>query len=155
MFTFRWLLFLIVYIAFVRISPKSATTITFIRSESNSQVSTLTDHGVSQLYVHITIVSVLLSVLFLVLYSCHTGVHSYTYMVMWTYNWEPLWSVSVVLSVLFLILYSCHTGAHSYTYMVMWTYNCEPLWSVSVLLSVLLRSHHHVCVTVSPCVTRI
>jgi hypothetical protein len=45
--------FLIVDIAFVRISPKSTTTITFIRSESSSQVSTLTDHRGSQLYVHI------------------------------------------------------------------------------------------------------
>ena len=35
---------LIVDIAFVRISPKSATTITFIKSESSSQVSTLTDY---------------------------------------------------------------------------------------------------------------
>ena len=89
------------------------------------------------------VVRVLLSVLFLVLYSCHTGAHSYTYMVMWTYNWEPLWSVSVLLSVLFQVLYSCHTGAHSYTYMVMWKYNCERLWSVSVetwlLLSLLIN----------------
>ena len=36
--------FLFVDIAFVRISPKSTTTITFIRSESSSQVSTLKDH---------------------------------------------------------------------------------------------------------------
>ena len=33
-----------IYIAFVRISPKSATTITFIRSDSSIQVSTLTDY---------------------------------------------------------------------------------------------------------------
>jgi hypothetical protein len=46
--------YLIVDIAFVRISPKSATKRTFIRSESSSKVSTLTDHRGSQLYFHIT-----------------------------------------------------------------------------------------------------
>jgi hypothetical protein len=49
--------FLIVDIAFVRISPKSATNNTIYqndRSESSSQVSTLTDHRGSLLYVHIT-----------------------------------------------------------------------------------------------------
>ena len=41
------------------------------------------------------VVRVLLSVLFLVLHSCHIGARSYTYMVIWKYNCEALWSLSV------------------------------------------------------------